>query len=78
MMILGLVRNYIPSYQRVVKGGWKTSPTASRAPMTSRRMDVGTVAAEAASTPCGASQAAQALRHAICITMIGTALPRGG
>ncbi len=23
MMILGLVRNYIPSYQWVVKGGWK-------------------------------------------------------
>jgi len=23
MMILSLVRNYIPSYQWVVKGGWK-------------------------------------------------------
>ena len=31
MMILGLVRNYIPSYQWVVKGGG-TSPTASSAP----------------------------------------------
>ena len=32
MMILGLVRNYIPSYQWVVKGGWKSSPERARIP----------------------------------------------
>ncbi len=30
MMILGLVRNYIPSYQRVVDGGWNIADCASR------------------------------------------------
>jgi formate dehydrogenase len=30
MMILGLVRNYIPSYQWVVKGGWNIADCASR------------------------------------------------
>ncbi len=30
MMILGLVRNYIPSYQWVVKGGWNICDRAAR------------------------------------------------
>jgi formate dehydrogenase len=30
MMILGLVRNYIPSYQWVVKGGWNIADCAAR------------------------------------------------
>jgi formate dehydrogenase len=30
MMILGLVRNYIPSYQVVVEGGWNIADCASR------------------------------------------------
>src|SRR6266487_3228211 len=30
MMILGLVRNYIPSYQYVVDGGWNIADCASR------------------------------------------------
>src|SRR5262249_46766803 len=30
MMILALVRNYIPSYQWVVKGGWNVADCASR------------------------------------------------
>lgn len=30
MMILGLVRNYIPSYQWVVKGGWNIADCVAR------------------------------------------------
>ncbi|HTS73050.1 MAG TPA: NAD-dependent formate dehydrogenase [Gaiellaceae bacterium] len=30
MMVLGLVRNYIPSYQWVIKGGWNIADCASR------------------------------------------------
>ncbi len=30
MMILGLVRNYIPSYQQVIEGGWNIADCASR------------------------------------------------
>jgi len=53
MMILGLVRSYIPSYQWVVKGGWNIADCVTR---TSAR-------SPPAHRPCGASQA-QALRHA--------------
>src|ERR1700710_317054 len=44
MMILGLVRNYIPSYQRVVDGGWNIADCASRS-YDLEGMQVGTVAA---------------------------------
>lgn len=44
MMILGLVRNYIPSYQWVVKGGWNIADAASRE-YDLEGMHVGTVGA---------------------------------
>jgi formate dehydrogenase len=44
MMILGLVRNYIPSYQWVVKGGWNIGDCAARE-YDLEGMHVGTVAA---------------------------------
>jgi formate dehydrogenase len=44
MMILGLVRNYIPSYQWVVKGGWNIADCVSRS-YDLEGMQVGTVAA---------------------------------
>jgi len=44
MMILGLVRNYIPSYQRVVEGGWNIADCVSRS-YDLEGMQVGTVAA---------------------------------
>ena len=44
MMILGLVRNYIPSYQWVVKGGWNIADCVARS-YDLEAMHVGTVAA---------------------------------
>jgi len=44
MMILGLVRNYIPSYQWVVKGGWNIADCVARS-YDLEAMNVGTVAA---------------------------------
>ena len=44
MMILGLVRNYIPSYEWVVKGGWNIADCAARS-YDVEGMHVGTVAA---------------------------------
>src|ERR1700686_3957359 len=44
MMILGLVRNYIPSYQWVVKGGWNIADCVARS-YDLEAMEVGTVAA---------------------------------
>jgi formate dehydrogenase len=44
MMILSLVRNYIPSYQWVVKGGWNIADCATRS-YDVEGMHVGTVAA---------------------------------
>jgi formate dehydrogenase len=44
MMILGLVRNYIPSYQWVVKGGWNVADCVERS-FDVEGMHVGTVAA---------------------------------
>ena len=44
MMILGLVRNYIPSYQWVVKGGWNIADCVERS-YDLEGMHVGTVAA---------------------------------
>ena len=44
MMILGLVRNYIPAYRHVIDGGWNIADSASRA-YDLEGMQVGTVAA---------------------------------
>ena len=44
MMILALVRNYIPSYQQVVAGGWNIADCAARS-YDVEGMQVGTVAA---------------------------------
>jgi formate dehydrogenase len=44
MMILSLVRNYIPSYQWVVKGGWNIADCVERS-YDIEGMDIGTVAA---------------------------------
>jgi formate dehydrogenase len=44
MMILGLVRNYIPAYQIVVDGGWNIADVAARS-YDLEGMQVGTVAA---------------------------------
>jgi formate dehydrogenase len=44
MMILALVRNYIPSYQWVIEGGWNIADCASRS-YDLEGMQVGTVAA---------------------------------
>jgi formate dehydrogenase len=44
MMILSLVRNYIPSYQWVVKGGWNIADCVARS-YDLEAMQVGTVAA---------------------------------
>jgi formate dehydrogenase len=44
MMILALVRNYIPSYQTVIEGGWKIADCVSRS-YDVEGMQVGTVAA---------------------------------
>ena len=44
MMILALVRNYIPSYRWVVKGGWNIADCAARS-YDLEGMQVGTVAA---------------------------------
>jgi formate dehydrogenase len=44
MMILGLVRNYIPSYLQVIAGGWNIADCVSRA-YDVEGMNVGTVAA---------------------------------
>jgi formate dehydrogenase len=44
MAILALVRNYIPSYQRVIEGGWNIADCASRS-YDVEGMQVGTVAA---------------------------------
>lgn len=44
MMILGLVRNYIPSYQWVVKGGWNIADCVARS-YDLEGMNVGTIAA---------------------------------
>ena len=44
MMILALVRNYIPSYQWVIEGGWNIADCVSRS-YDLEGMQVGTVAA---------------------------------
>jgi formate dehydrogenase len=44
MMILGLVRNYIPSYQTVIDGGWNIADCVARS-YDVEGMQVGTVAA---------------------------------
>ncbi len=44
MMILSLVRNYIPSYQQVIEGGWNIADCVARS-YDLEAMEVGTVAA---------------------------------
>src|SRR5207344_2940015 len=44
MMILGLVRNYLPSYEQVVEGGWNIADCAARS-YDLEGMQVGSVAA---------------------------------
>ena len=44
MMILSLIRNYIPSYQWVIDGGWNIADCVSRS-YDLEAMEVGTVAA---------------------------------
>jgi formate dehydrogenase len=51
MMILALVRNYIPSYKIVVDGGWNTADAASRE-YDLEGMQVGTVAAAGSGRRC--------------------------
>ena len=59
MMILSLVRNYIPSYQWVVKGGWNIADCVERS-YDLEGMAVGTVAAGRIGV--GGAAAAQAVR----------------
>src|SRR5580693_10447181 len=44
MMILSLIRNYIPSYQWIINGGWNIADCVSRS-YDLEAMEVGTVAA---------------------------------
>jgi formate dehydrogenase len=60
MMILALVRNYIPSYQWVIKGGWNIADCVERS-YDVEGMHVGTVAA--GRIGLSRVQAAQALRY---------------
>ena len=60
MMILALVRNYIPSYDWVVKGGWNIADCVARS-YDLEGMHVGTVAA--GRIGLGGSAAAQAFRR---------------
>src|SRR4029453_4620013 len=50
MMILALVRNYLPSYQWVVKGGWNIADCVARS-YDLEGMQVGTFAAGRIGTP---------------------------
>ncbi len=55
MMILALVRNYIPSYGWVIRGGWNIADCAERS-YDLEGMTVGSVAAGGSAAPCsGAS-----------------------
>ena len=60
MMILGLVRNYIPSHEWVVKGGWNIADCVERS-YDLEGMAVGTVAA--GRIGLAVLQAAQAVRR---------------
>ena len=54
MMILGLVRNYIPSYQWVVKGGWNIADCVARS-YDVEGMEIGTVRRDASAGRCFAA-----------------------
>ena len=56
MMILGLVRNYIPSYQQVVDGGWNIADCVSRS-YDLEGMQVGAVAPAGSARRCSAAEA---------------------
>ena len=51
MMILALVRNYIPSYQVVIDGGWNIADCVSRS-YDLEGMQVGTSPPAASAPPC--------------------------
>jgi hypothetical protein len=70
MMILGLVRNYIPSYHWVVKGGWHIAECVTGS-YDVEGMHVG--GRRRPHRPCGASQA-QALRQA-SFTRVSVLIP---
>ena len=72
MMILALVRNYIPSYQWVIDGGWNIADCVSRS-YDLEGMEVGTVAAGGSAPRCcgGSSRSRWG-----CTTPIVTGCPR--
>ncbi len=70
MMILALVRNYIPSYQWVVKGGWNIADCVERS-YDVEGMHVGTVAA--GRIGLAVLRRLEALRHASALLLIAIA-----
>jgi lactate dehydrogenase-like 2-hydroxyacid dehydrogenase len=68
MMILGLVRNYIPSYQWVVKGGWNIADCVTRS-YDVEGMHVGTVAASRIGLAV-----LRRLNRSTCISIISTVI----
>jgi len=64
MMTLALVRNYIPSYQTVVDGGWNIADCVSRS-YDLEAMQVGTVGARAHRSRCAAPAGAVRGRAAL-------------
>jgi formate dehydrogenase len=76
MMILALVRNYIPSYQWVVDGGWNVADCVARA-YDVEGMHVGAVGAGGSALPCCSGSSPST---SICTisTGIGCRLPSNG
>ena len=74
MMILALVRNYIPSYQWVVEGGWNIADCVSRS-YDLEGMQVGTVARRA--HRLGGAAAAEAVRRRPALHRSAPAAGRG-
>ena len=73
MMILALVRNYIPSYEWVVKKGWNIADCVARS------YDVeGMTRRHRRGRPHrpGRAEAAEAVRRASCTTPIGIGCPK--
>ena len=71
MMILGLVRNYIPSYQWVVKGGWNIADCAARS------YDVEGMHVERSRPAESASRCCAALNLSTCTPLLRQASPTG-
>jgi len=72
MMILALVRNYLPSHQWVVDRGWNIADCVARS-YDLEGMNVGTVAAGRIGTPCSGVSSHST---SSCITPTGTGCPR--